>query len=373
MKNKQWLLKSRPEGMFKTSDFEEKQSEIEELKEGEALFKNLYLSFDPTQRGWAAVDTYLPAVPLNTVMRAIGIAQVIESKTSKFKKGDIVGGLVNWQEYFVVNKNDSQMMDFFVIPPYIDLQLVLAFMGTGLTAYFGLKEVGKPKAGETVLVSGAAGATGSIVGQIARIQGARVIGIAGGKEKCQWLKEVAHFDDAIDYKNEDVEKRIGELCPNGINLYFDNVGGEILDAALLHLALRGRVVICGQISQYDKINPKGVMFSAENVYGVKAISMLIMKRATMQGFLITDYLKNSAEGLLCLNQWVNDGKVIQQIDLKEGFDNIPETLLRVFQGKNIGKQLLKLSDPPLPLNKTFLGEILFSIYQKWVFWTKSTF
>lgn len=357
--------------MFKTSDFERKEIEIPEINEGQALFKTLYLSFDPTQRIWAAIDTYMPAIPLGSVMRAIGIAQVIESKDKKFKKGDIVGGLVNWQEYFVVDKKESQTMEFFVIPPYIDIPLLLAFTGTGLTAYFGLKEIGKPKAGETVLVSGAAGATGSIAGQIAKLKGARVIGIAGGKEKCRWLKELAHFDDAIDYKNEDVEKRIGELCPKGIDIYFDNVGGEILDAALLHLAFGARIIICGQISQYDKRIPKDGMFTGESLYGVKAISMLIMARAKMQGFLVTDYLKRSAEGLLCLNQWVEEGKIVQEIDLKEGFENIPETLLRIFQGKNLGKQLLKLSDPPLPLNKSFIGKLLFKGFQKFISWRKA--
>jgi NADPH-dependent curcumin reductase CurA len=252
-----------------------------------------------------------------------------------------------------------------LIPPYIDIPLILAESLTGSTAYFGLKEIGKPKSGETVLISGAAGATGSIAGQIAKLKGARVIGIAGGKDKCRWLKEKAHFNETIDYKSENIEKRIGELCPKGVDVFFDNVGGEILDAALLHLAMGARIVLCGQISQYDKIDQ---ISKGAHTYGVKGTAMLIMRRAKMQGFIVTDYKEKMTESLLCLNQWIEDGKIVQEIDLKEGFENIPETLIRIFEGKNIGKQLLKLSDPPFPLNKTYIGKTLFKAYQRFVSW-----
>ena len=368
MKNNQWILKSRPVGDFKLSDFERQQVDIPDLREGQVLIKTLVLSFDPTQRGWAAVDSYMPAVALNDVMRAFGIGQVISSKHKKFKKGDLVSGMLGWQEYACIDMGEQQPKRVFVLPPYIDIQLSLALMLTGLTAYFGLKEIGKPKAGDTVLVSGAAGATGSIVGQIAKIWGARVVGIAGGPQKCQWLKDVAHFDGVIDYKNDDVHKRIGELCPQGIDVYFDNVGGELLDIALLHLAQKARVVVCGQISQYNKINPQESQVATTNAYGVKGIGRLIINRAKMEGFLVSEYMNNSIEALLCLNQWVEDGKIVQHIDLNEGFENIPETLIGIFQGKNLGKQLLKLSDPPLPLNKSFFGKWLFNAFQRYCAW-----
>ena len=338
--NRQWILTARPEGMLDTSIFELRESPVPSLQPGQVLAKTLYLSFDPTQRMWMAKDTYIPAVPLGEPMRAVGAWQVVESKHRKYKPGDLVNGIGSWSEYitFAPDEEDEPPT---VVPGHLDPALTLALAGTGLTAYFGMLEIGKPKAGETVLVSGAAGATGSVAGQIAKMRGARVIGIAGGPEKCGWLTEKAGFDASIDYKNDDVEARIGELCPNGLDLYFDNVGGEILDAALLHLAMRARVVLCGSISQYN--------VEEGEQYGIKNHMELVVNRGRAEGFIILDYLDRAIEGLLCVSKWVDEGKIVQEIDMQHGFENVPATLTRIFTGANLGKQLLKVADPPLPL------------------------
>lgn len=369
--NRQWILKSRPKGAFKSTDFEKREVSLPELKENQVLLKSLYLSFDPTQRTWAAMDTYMPAVPVGDVMRAIGMGQVVESTNKKFQAGDIVGGLIGWQEYVLFDADKKGLMDFFVIPPFLKLDLTLALMITGLTAYFGMFEIGKPKPGETVVVSGAAGATGSIAGQLAKIAGSRVIGIAGGTKKCQWLLQKGHFDAVIDYKSENIEKRLGELCPKGVDVFFDNVGGETLDAAILHIARGARIVLCGQISEYDKFDSSDSRdIVSEKLYGVKSLGRLITSRAMMKGFIVMDYMKRNVEGLSLLNRWVDEGKIEQAIDMQEGFDHIPETLLRIFEGKNIGKQLLKLSDPPLPLRSQAIGKLMFKILGAYFVWKK---
>ncbi len=364
---RQWLLKKRPDGIFSVDDFEVRAVSTPDLASDEVLIKTLYLSFDPTQRGWAAIDTYMPAVALGETMRAMGIGQVVESKNTKFKTGDLVAGLLNWQEYAHLNPRQEKLIPLSTIPAFLEPELALAFMLTGLTAYFGLLELGKPKAGETVVVSAAAGATGSIVAQIAKIKGARVIGIAGGAHKCAWLIETLGVDEAIDYKNENVEKRLAELCDKKIDVYFDNVGGEILDAVLQHLAVDARIVICGAISQYNKMAPDA---DPADSYGVKGIPNLIVARATVQGFLVTGYMDRALEGLAMLNHWHGQGRLTQAIDRQEGFENIPKTLIRLFAGKNTGKQILKLADAPLPLNKNEFMRIGFQIASRFIAWRK---
>ncbi len=351
--NRQWILKARPQGMVDTSSFELQEAPIEPLREGQVRAQTMYLSFDPTQRSWMAMDTYMPMVRLGEPMRAGGIAQVIESKHPKYKPGDIVNGLCGWQEYPVFEPNRAGGVPPTKLPAHLDPALTLALSVTGLTAYFGLLDIGKPKPGETVLVSGAAGATGSIAGQIAKLKGCRVVGIAGGPDKCAWLTNTARFDAAIDYKNENVEARIGELCPKGIDVYFDNVGGEILDAALLHIAMHARVVLCGAISQYNE--------DPSERYGIKNYIALTVNRGTAQGFIILDYLDRAIEGLLCLHKWVQDGKVVQEIDVQHGFENIPATLGRLFTGANLGKQILKVSDASLPLRTSGIEKVVLAV------------
>src|SRR5271156_562501 len=255
LKNRQWLLAARPQGLIKESDFRWNEAAVPALGDGQVVVRNLALSFDPTQRGWMSMDTYMPAIPLGEVMRAGAIGQVVESKRTGFAKGDLVQGLFGWEDY-TVNGGEG-LMGLQQLPRGTDPIMALSLLGiTGLTAYFGTLDVGAAKAGDTFVVSGAAGATGSVVGMIAKIKGWRVVGIAGGREKCDWLVKEAGFDAAIDYKNENVGEGLTKYCPKGIDGYFDNVGGGILDHPPARLANGARVVLCGAISQYNSFGTK---------------------------------------------------------------------------------------------------------------------
>ena len=360
--NRQWSLRARPEGIVTPDLFELKESELPALKEGQVLARTLYLSFDPTQRAWMAMETYMPIIELGDTMRAGGIAQVIESKHRKFKPGDIINYLCGWQEYVVFEPDRPDLVPATRLPGHLDPALLLALSLTGLTAYFGLLEIGRPQRGDTVLVSGAAGATGSVAGQIAKLKGCRVVGIAGGPEKCAWLTEKGKFDAAIDYKKDDLAGRLDELCPQGVDVYFDNVGGPITDEVLLHIAQNARIVLCGAISQYNA--------KEEELYGLKNYLSLIINRGTAQGFIILDYLDRALEGLMCLTKWVEDGSVTQEIDMQSGFENIPATLARIFTGENLGKQLLKVCDAPLPPRTNAIEKTVFDLLQKITVWRK---
>ncbi len=297
------------------------------------LIRNLYLSMDPTQRGWMARDSYLPAVKIGEVMRSFAVGRVETSRHPGFVPGDLVQGMFGWQDYAVVAGEGRGVTK---LPAGTPIPLAMsAFGATGLTAYFGLLDVGRPVAGETVVVSGAAGATGSAVGQIAKIKGCRTIGIAGGAEKCAWLTREAGFDAAIDYKSEDVAARLAELCPKGIDIYFDNVGGELLDVALARLAMRGRVVLCGAISGYN---------ATEMPPGPKNYLSLLINRGRMEGFIILDYLHRAGEAIQELAPWIASGQLKDRVDIQEGLENAPKTLNRLFAGENQGKQLLKIAD-----------------------------
>jgi NADPH-dependent curcumin reductase CurA len=336
--NRQWLLRARPVGMVKESDFELRESPLPAAKDGEALVRVLYVGFDPAMRGWMEDrPSYIPPVGLGEVMRAGGVGQIVESRRSDLKVGDFVQGMFGWQEYSIAAPGG--LMSATPLPKGTPLTWPLGVCGiTGLTAYFGLLDLGKPKAGETVVVSGAAGATGSVAAQIAKIQSCRVIGIAGGTEKCRWLTDQAHLDAAIDYKREDVASRLRELCPKGIDVYFDNVGGEILDAALANLAQRARIVLCGGISGYNEATPAP---------GPRNMMNLVITRSRMEGFIVIDYAARFAEGAAKLAQWVAEGKLAHAEDVQRGIENAPKTFLRLFQGKNLGKQLLQVAEPAL--------------------------
>ena len=250
--------------------------------------------------------------------------------------GDYVQGMFGWQDWAVTG---AEVAFGGKVPDGVPPTKALGVLGlTGLTAYFGLLDIGQPKSGDTVVVSGAAGATGSVAGQIARIKGCRTIGIAGGGQKSAWVTEVAGFDACIDYKAEDVKKRLGQLCPQGIDIYFDNVGGDILDACLARLAMKARVVLCGGISSYN---------ATELPPGPKNISMLVIRRARMEGFLIIDFADRFAEAANALAAWYQDGQLRDAEDIQEGLENAPATLRRLFEGRNLGKQLLKVADPPI--------------------------
>jgi len=323
--------------MVSRDHFEYTETPIPEAKAGEVLVRNLYLSFDPTQRGWMVDrESYLPPVAIGAPMRAASIGQVVTSEHPDFRAGDLVQTTGGWQD-FVIAAPEQGPMGLTKLPVGVTPEMMLSVLGiTGLTAYFGLLDLGEPKPGETVLVSGAAGATGSVAGQIAKIKGCRVVGIAGGPEKSAWLKQEVGFDEVIDYKNEDVDARIAETCPNKFDIFFDNVGGDILEAALNHMNMKARIVMCGGISGYNATEPEP---------GPANLMNLITLRARMEGFIVLDYLPRASEAIAELLAWIGEGQLKYQIDLQEGFEHIPDTLQRLFTGQNLGKQLLRIAEP----------------------------
>jgi NADPH-dependent curcumin reductase CurA len=331
-RNRQWLLAKRPVGMVSAANFEFREVPAPQPGPGEILVKNLFLSFDPAMRGWMEDrPSYIPPVGLGEVMRCGAVAQVIESHDEGFPVGSFVSGLFGWQEYAVAGRGRATP-----ISPGTPLTWPLGVLGiTGLTAYFGMLDLGQPKPGAMVVVSGAAGATGSIAAQIARIRGARAIGIAGGAEKCAWLRDAARLDAAIDYKSEDVGKRLSEVCPNGIDVFFDNVGGEILDAVLARIALRARIVLCGGISGYNEKEPPP---------GPRNLMNLVRQRGRMEGLIVLDYAPRFAEATAQLTAWVRAGELAHREDIQDGIENAPRTFLRLFSGENLGKQLLRVGD-----------------------------
>ena len=336
MPNRQWRLVSRPKGQVTEANFGFHEGAIPSLQGGELLVRTLYVSFDPAMRGWMDEDPgYMPPIAIGTVMGASGVGQVTEPRHPSFARGDVVAGMLGWQDYtvcggggpFGVQRIEGQHP----FPWYLGV-----LGGTGLTAYFGMLNVGRPKEGDTVVVSGAAGATGSVAAQIVKIKQCRVIGIAGGSAKCRWLTDELGLDSAIDYKSEDVGSRLGTLCPDGIDIYFDNVGGQIFETAIGHMALRGRVPLCGMISGYNANQPPP---------GPHNLFLLIARRIRLEGFLVMDYGDHFEEARKELSTWLASGQLKSREDVQEGFENIPSTFLRLFSGANIGKQVLKLADP----------------------------
>jgi NADPH-dependent curcumin reductase len=336
LKNRQWLLAARPQGLIKESDFRWNETTVPPLQDGQVLVRNLAFSFDPTQRGWMTMDTYMKAIPVGNVMLAGTVGQVVDSMRQGIAKGDLVQGLFGWEDYTI--SEGKGLMGLQKLPAGTDPLLALSLLGTtGLTAYFGTLSVGSVKAGETFVVSGAAGATGSVAGMIAKVKGCRVVGIAGGRDKCEWLTKEAGFDAAIDYKNEKVGQALSHHCPNGIDVYFDNVGGEILDHALARIRDGARVLLCGAISRYNEAGMTGP--------GPKNYFNLILHNARMEGFLLFQFVKHFPEAIGELSAWYAQGKVKNKIDLQHGLENAPKTIIRLFTGANFGKQLLKVADP----------------------------
>ncbi|HAS44253.1 MAG TPA: NADP-dependent oxidoreductase [Microscillaceae bacterium] len=331
--NKQVILKQRPVGLPDESTWETIQTEIPTAEEGQVVVKQHYISLDPAMRGWMNEGkSYIPPVQIGAVMRAGSIGEVIESKHSTFKVGDVISGAGGVQQYAVTDGKDWYKVD-------TKLASMPVYIGTlgmpGMTAYFGILDVGAIKEGDIVLVSGAAGAVGSIVGQIAKIKGCTVIGIAGGPDKCQYLKDELGFDGAIDYKNENVYKALKALCPKGIDVYFDNVGGEILDIALANLRMRARIVVCGAISQYNNL---------QNIQGPKNYLNLLVARARMEGMVVFDYAKDYQKAAMEMGMWMAQGKLKSKEDIYEGIDNFRETFLRLFSGEKLGKLVLKVKE-----------------------------
>jgi NADPH-dependent curcumin reductase CurA len=331
--NHQFKLAARPVGLPQPSDWSYTEEPVGEPGEGEVLVQVQYISLDPAMRGWMNDGrSYIAPVGIGDVMRALAAGNVVASNHPDLAVGDHVTGLLGVQEYAVANGHAVMKVD----PGLAPLPVYLGTLGMpGMTAYFGLLEIGKPTAGETVVVSGGAGAVGGVVGQLAKLKGARAIGIAGGKEKCDYVVNELGFDAAIDYKSEDVVKGLSEQCPKGIDVYFDNVGGEILDAALARLARHARVVVCGAISQY---NNEGAMTGPSNYMS------LLVNHASMTGFVVSDYGEKYAEGAQEMAKWLAAGKLKSREDIAEGLERFPETLLRLFAGKNTGKLVLRVAE-----------------------------
>jgi NADPH-dependent curcumin reductase len=326
-------LAARPVGMPKRSDWNYAAEPVPDLADGELLIKILYLSLDPAMRGWMNEGkSYVPAIKLGEVMRALGLGRVVKSKNTAFAVGNYVYGVLGAQEFAVSDGKGLSKVD----PKLAPLPVYLGTLGMpGMTAYFGLLEVGKAKAGDTVVVSGAAGAVGMVVGQIAKIKGCRVVGIAGGEKKCQYIVKELGFDSAIDYKSEDVRKSLRTHCPNGIDVYFDNVGGDILEAALANLARNARIVICGAISQYC---------ATEAVKGPSNYLSLLVNRASMTGMVVFDYADRYAVAGREMGGWMAAGKLKSREDIVEGLETFPDTLLKLFKGENTGKLILKVAE-----------------------------
>jgi NADPH-dependent curcumin reductase CurA len=328
--NRQILLVEKPADKLGREHFKLVEGRIPEPGDGEALLRVRYISLDAANRAWMHGATYRSAVEANTVMAGGGIAEVITSKSPNLKAGDIVFGDTGWQEYAAVPAKHLNKM-----PRMEPMTHLLSVYGiAGLTAYFGLLNVGQPKAGETVVVSAAAGSVGSIVGQIAKIKGCRVVGIAGGKDKCHWLTSELGFDAAVDYKDGATFKALRAAAPQGIDVYFDNVGGDILEACIAQMNLRGRISCCGAISQYDGVP------SAHGPRGVPGL--IVVKRLTMQGFIVMDYMDQRDQALADLQSWVASGKLKVQEDVIVGFENTPQGLIGLLAGENRGKRMVKV-------------------------------
>jgi NADPH-dependent curcumin reductase CurA len=331
-KNRQWVLAERPTGLPTQATFKLIETPIADLKNGEFLARAVYLSVDPYMRGRiSGMKSYAAPVEIGQVMVGGGVAKVVESKNPDFAVGDFVDIYMGWQEYVVSNGRGVRKLD-----PSVPVSTAEGVLGmTGLTAYFGLLDVCHPKAGETVVVSGAAGAVGSVVGQIAKIKGCRTIGIAGGDDKVAWVVKECGFDAAFNYKTTgNYYSKLQELCPKGIDVYFDNVGGAITDAVFGLLNVGARISICGQISQYNNTKPE---------MGPRLLGALIVARAKVQGFLVSDYAAQFGPALAEMTGWVREGKIKYREDIVEGFENLPKAFIGLFSGENTGKRLVHVS------------------------------
>ncbi|GIN22016.1 NADP-dependent oxidoreductase [Siminovitchia fordii] len=332
--NQQIILAERPKGMPDTRTFKIVEKNVEELEKGQVLIKTLLVSVDPYMRGrMQDEESYIEPYEVGQVIEGGAIGEVIESKSDQFKQGDVVIGMFGWQKYYAANEKEIRKID----PSLAPISTHLGILGlTGLTAYFGLLDIGKPKKGETVVISGAAGAVGSSVGQIAKIKGARVVGIAGSDEKISYLKKELGFDEGINYRTvKDMASEIRLKCPDGVDVYFDNVGGEISDAVLTQLNRFARIPVCGAISSYNL---------EEADIGPRVQGTLIKKSALMQGFTAGNYSDRFPEGAKQLAQWLQEGKLKYRETIKAGFENIPSAFLDLFKGNNIGKLLVKVSE-----------------------------
>ena len=334
--NQQWLLAARPQGPITPDIFQWREAPVPAVDDGQVRVRNVYLSLDPAMRGWMnAGGSYMPAVEIGAVMRGGTVGIVEESRAAGFAPGDIVQGTLGWQTYAVV---PGRALLKLPLPADLPLEAQVGlFNHIGLTAWFGLFDVGQPQDGETLVVSGAAGAVGSLVVQMGRIRGLRVVGIAGSDDKCRRLVEELGADAAVNYKTENVRQALRSHCPDGIDIVFENVGGEILDASLAQINLGARVALCGLISQYNATAP---------VPGPYYFGNLIVKRARIQGFLVSDYYPRVAEALPQMVQWYRDGRLRYELDVVEGLEQAPTAINRLFSGEKRGKLAVRVSAEP---------------------------
>jgi NADPH-dependent curcumin reductase CurA len=326
----QWRLAAHPDGLIKPSDFRWHEERVRELREGEVLVRVEYLSLDPTNRIWAnGQESYLPPVAIGEVMRGIGAGVIEASRNAAWTVGTRVSGRLGWQSHAI-----SDGRDIAALPAGLEPTLQLGLLGhIGMTAYFALLDLGRPQPGETVVVTGAAGAVGSLAGQIAKLHGCHVVGIAGSAEKCRWITEDLGFDAAINYKTEDVGLALEKTCPKGVDVDFENVGGSILDAIMAHANLHARIVICGLISQYNARGP---------VPGPSNFDKILIKRLRVEGFMLMDYRHRSAEAVAALLKWHEQGKLKFRLDVVEGLENAPVAVNKLFDGSNAGKLVVRL-------------------------------
>lgn len=329
--NRYWVLRERPTGLVTPAHFDMRESPVREPADGEAVVRVRMLSIDPANRAWMFPSpTYKAPVAPGDTMHGFGVGEIVASRAQGLKVGDIVEGMVGWQDYAVLPVAELAKRDI-----KGSIEHAMGVLGvTGLTAYFGLVEIGRPKAGETLLVSAAAGAVGSIVAQIGRILGCRVVGIAGGPDKCAWLQRELGLDAAIDYRQGGLRKAVRSACSNGVDVYFDNTGGEALDAALFAMNERGRIVCCGNLSQYNADRP------APGPVGVPGL--LVTKRLRMEGFVVLDYFDRREPAERQLKAWLDEGKLKSFETIVEGLENAPRALQQMFEGYNLGKLIVRL-------------------------------
>ena len=331
--NRQWLLVRRPQGMMSLEDFKYQETPFTppELKSGEVLVRNTFFSLVPAQRTWMNADSaYFPPMQLGKPVVSPAVAEVVTSANAKYPVGAMVTTLTGWEDYTLLS---GEKFWAGLLPAGVDpVQSLSLFGGNTLTAYFGLLKIGQPKAGETVVVSGAAGSTGSMAAQIARIKGCKVIGIAGGKAKCDWLLSACKLDAAIDYRSENVSARLKELAPKGVDVFYDNVGGEIMRDVIDNMAMYGRVVLCGQIAEYNSTGPAP---------GPRDMFRVISHRLRIQGFISADFMGERNAALADLTQWAQAGELVHRVDLRHGFKTLPTTYFDLFNGGNAGTLILK--------------------------------
>lgn len=331
--NRQLRLKTRPEGLVQRDNFDLVESEVHELKDGEVLVRTLYLSMDPTNRVWMRdIPQYLPPVAIGEVMRALGLGRVVKSRSAQYHEGDLVQGITGWQDYLVLHESAKGYVRL-PADPGIPLPTLLGAAGmSGVTAYYGMTDIAPVQPGETLVVSAAAGSVGSIAGQIGKIRGARVVGIAGGADKCSYLVDELGFDAAVDYKAADFRQQLKAATPDGVHVNFENVGGEVMKAVLGRMNIGGRVALCGLIAGYNSGEKPSDDFSP-----------FIMKRLRMQGFLVLDYTR-TREAVHAITGWIREGKLKTEETVAEGLENAPVVLNRLFDGSHRGKLVLHVSD-----------------------------